>query len=123
MTKTKRLIQWLEGERGRPYQWGAKGPDEWDCSGLVWGAFKSVGILLPHGSANQARFARRIAVARAHEGCLIFKTRSTGVVYHVGIVVAPAALIEARGRKWGVVRRAFWRDEWNLAGKIDSLYA
>ncbi|GFG76713.1 hypothetical protein MBOT_40780 [Mycobacterium botniense] len=35
---------------GRPYQWGAAGPDAFDCSGLVVWAYAQVGITLPHSS-------------------------------------------------------------------------
>ncbi|WP_053093982.1 NlpC/P60 family protein [Mycobacterium heckeshornense] len=35
---------------GRPYQWGAAGPDAFDCSGLVVWAFAQIGVQLPHSS-------------------------------------------------------------------------
>ena len=29
---------------GKPYQWGATGPDAYDCSGLVYAAYAAAGI-------------------------------------------------------------------------------
>ena len=39
---------------GVPYAYGAKGPDELDCSGFTKSAYKAIGISLPNGSFNQA---------------------------------------------------------------------
>lgn len=39
---------------GKPYVWGATGPDGFDCSGLVVWAYKQVGKTLPRSSQAQA---------------------------------------------------------------------
>ncbi len=39
---------------GDPYVWGATGPNEFDCSGLVVWAYKQVGKTLPRSSQAQA---------------------------------------------------------------------
>jgi len=39
---------------GKPYVFGAAGPDSWDCSGLTMGAWAAAGIALPHLAAAQA---------------------------------------------------------------------
>ncbi len=123
MTRCQGMIAWLETQVGYPYVWGCKtGDPGWDCSGLTYGAYKEVGIILPHGSANQARFARNITVAKAHEGCLLFKKRTNGAVHHVAVVVTGGNLIEAKGKAWGVVKGVFVRKEWASAGKVDALY-
>ena len=38
---------------GRPYSWGAKGPASFDCSGLIWYAYKSIGIETGVGTQQQ----------------------------------------------------------------------
>jgi cell wall-associated NlpC family hydrolase len=38
---------------GKPYVWGAVGPDSFDCSGLVQWCWKAAGIDLPHYSGTQ----------------------------------------------------------------------
>lgn len=39
---------------GAPYVWGATGPDQFDCSGLVVWAYKQIGKTLPRSSQAQA---------------------------------------------------------------------
>jgi cell wall-associated NlpC family hydrolase len=39
---------------GKPYVFGAAGPDAFDCSGLTLAAWASAGIALPHLAADQA---------------------------------------------------------------------
>jgi cell wall-associated NlpC family hydrolase len=41
---------------GKPYVFGAIGPDEFDCSGLVVAALKKLGLALPHNSSQQVSF-------------------------------------------------------------------
>lgn len=121
--KVKKLLIWLRSQVGKPYVWNSKGPNTWDCSGLVWGAFRLVGIDLPHGSYNQVKKGRKIPVEKAHAGCLVFKrSKTTGRVFHVAIVVANGQVCEARGKRFGVVERDFRPSEWSEARKIDALY-
>ncbi len=46
-------IAFAAAQIGDPYQWGAAGPDKWDCSGLTMRAWEAGGISLPHYSAGQ----------------------------------------------------------------------
>src|SRR5207247_2560981 len=45
-----RAIATAEAQLGKPYQWGAEGPDSFDCSGLTMYAWASSGVSLPHSS-------------------------------------------------------------------------
>jgi hypothetical protein len=46
-------IQFALGERGKPYVWGATGPDSYDCSGLLLRAFEAAGVtLMPEGGSD-----------------------------------------------------------------------
>lgn len=40
-------LNWAETQAGKPYVWGGTGPYGYDCSGLVYAAFRRVGIDLP----------------------------------------------------------------------------
>lgn len=53
-TDRERLIAAACSMRDIPYEWGAKGPDHYDCSGFTKAAYRAVGIQLPDGSFNQA---------------------------------------------------------------------
>jgi cell wall-associated NlpC family hydrolase len=37
-------IAFAMAQLGKPYQWGAAGPDAYDCSGLVYAAYAAAGI-------------------------------------------------------------------------------
>src|SRR2546423_592560 len=39
---------------GKPYVWGAAGPNAYDCSGLVQWSFKRVGVNLPRVASMQS---------------------------------------------------------------------
>ena len=55
-------------------------------------------------------------------GQLVFKKSSeSGEITHVGIYVGNVQLIECRGRDYGVIRRAYNPDEWQLAGEWPDL--
>ncbi len=39
-----RLMEWATGQVGKLYRWGAKGPDNFDCSGLVTAGLLELGL-------------------------------------------------------------------------------
>lgn len=39
--------QWAETQAGKPYEYGGTGPYGYDCSGLVWAAYRRAGFTLP----------------------------------------------------------------------------
>lgn len=47
--------------KGAPYEWGAKGPDAYDCSGFTKAAYAAGGFELPDGSFNQAEGEQPLA--------------------------------------------------------------
>jgi cell wall-associated NlpC family hydrolase len=71
-------------EYGKPYHYGASGPNSFDCSGFTSFVFRKVGISLPHSSAAQYTVVTHIAKADKRPGDLIFMY-DRGGIYHVGI--------------------------------------
>lgn len=68
---------------GCPYEWGAEGPNSFDCSGLVTWAYRQVGISVPHQSESQYATARqRVSVSEARPGDVLWRYG------HVGIAVS-----------------------------------
>src|ERR1017187_4512242 len=87
-----------EGEHGQPYQWGGTGPDAFDCSGLVMGAYRAAGIDIPRTSQQQWLWGPRIPASQAEPGDLIFFAGSDGTPTapgHVGLVIGGGLMIEA----------------------------
>lgn len=66
------------GKRGRPYVWGAKGPNVFDCSGLTQWAWRQAGVQL--GGDTYAQVAEGVPVPpdQVRAGDLIFPTSSFG---------------------------------------------
>ncbi|MFD9817130.1 C40 family peptidase [Streptomyces sp. NPDC059080] len=71
-------------KKGAPYQYGARGPHRFDCSGLTQYAFKRAGRSLPRTAAAQYNRTRHIRAAARKAGDLVFFHGGQGI-YHVGI--------------------------------------
>lgn len=78
---------------GKPYQWGAAGPDSFDCSGLVMYCYAQIGISLPHSAASQYNRGAKIARENLASGDLVFFGKSS--VSHVGIYAGGGQYIHA----------------------------
>lgn len=65
---------------GKPYVWGATGPDSFDCSGLVMYALKQAfGISYPHFSGDQIARTQHISKDQLRPGDLIGNDEHIGV--------------------------------------------
>jgi peptidoglycan DL-endopeptidase CwlO len=79
-------------QQGKPYVWGAAGPNAYDCSGLVQWAYKQVGVSLPHNAAMQSVLGKPVARADLRPGDLVFFYTP---VSHVGIYVGDGKILNA----------------------------
>jgi cell wall-associated NlpC family hydrolase len=80
----QRVLQEAASHKGAPYQYGAAGPNTFDCSGFTMYVFGRFGVHLSHNAASQYGETRHISSAAKQPGDLIFFTGSGGI-YHVGI--------------------------------------
>src|ERR1041384_6945679 len=55
-------IAFAESQLGKPYVFGAEGPNSYDCSGLVWAAYRSVGVTVPRIAADQEHATTPITI-------------------------------------------------------------
>ena len=62
-SRAQRVLAYALAQRGKPYRWGAAGPNSFDCSGLVMASYARVGIKLPHYTG--ALLGRGVRVARS----------------------------------------------------------
>lgn len=92
----------LSVSKGKPYVWGAKGPNSFDCSGLVQYASRAAGKQLSAPSASQANAVRKISVQEAlrTRGALLFRIGKGGT-NHVAISLGNGSTVEARGKAQG----------------------
>lgn len=68
------IWHWALHQKGKPYVWGATGPHGFDCSGLVYAAYRSRGVILPRTTYGMlaSRHLVRISKAQARPGDLAF---------------------------------------------------
>ncbi len=82
-----RIIQLALGQVGKPYVWGAKGPEQFDCSGLVSWLYAQIGIPIPLGTAGQWPQMAPVNEAQLQPGDLVFfDIQGRGRVDHVGML-------------------------------------
>ena len=81
------IESYAEGFVGRPYQYGAKGPQSFDCSGFTSYVLKQFDIALLSSSMSQAKQGRSVNPRDAKPGDIVYFANGDGRVNHVGIVV------------------------------------
>ncbi|WP_432832032.1 NlpC/P60 family protein [Dactylosporangium sp. CA-092794] len=87
-----RAVRFAYSQLGKVYQWGADGPNSFDCSGLTMAAWKAAGVVLPHNAARQKQTVRPIRRDELRPGDLVFYYKD---VSHVGIYIGDGRVIEA----------------------------
>ncbi|HAQ4791416.1 TPA: N-acetylmuramoyl-L-alanine amidase [Enterococcus faecium] len=81
---------------GKPYVWGAKGPNTFDCSGLTYYVYmKATGHYNGGWTGEQQYAGTQIPVSQAQPGDLVFWGPSSGVTHHVGIYIGNEQFIHA----------------------------
>jgi peptidoglycan DL-endopeptidase CwlO len=86
-----KVVDFAFAQLGKPYKYGAVGPNAFDCSGLTMAAWKQAGFTLPHNAASQYSRTKRVAKADLVPGDLVF---SNGLG-HVGIYIGNGQIIHA----------------------------
>ncbi|MFI7012151.1 NlpC/P60 family protein [Streptomyces sp. NPDC050145] len=78
---------------GKPYVWGAEGPDSFDCSGLTSQAWEHAGRTIPRTSQEQWAQLRRVPIGELRPGDLVvYFPEATHVAMYLGdgmVVQAP----------------------------------
>ena len=94
-----KVISYAKTLLGKPYVWGAQGPNGFDCSGFTYYVFKNAaGISLPRTSSEQSKFGKAVSKSNLKPGDLVFFDTvgsNNGVVTHCGIYIGDGQLIHA----------------------------
>ncbi|ALE77030.1 hypothetical protein FRP1_30510 (plasmid) [Pseudonocardia sp. EC080625-04] len=99
-------VTYALAQLGKPYVWGAKGPDGFDCSGLMLAAWASAGVPIPAGTVNQKNAGTPASPANIAPGDLVFIPGSLGSPdnpRHVGMYVGQGLVVNAYDSSTGVV--------------------
>ena len=78
---------------GKPYVFGADGPDSYDCSGLTKEAWGSVGVYLDHYTKDQWNEGTPVTRDHLEPGDLVFFY--PGSLHHVAIYVGGGMVVHA----------------------------
>ncbi|MGL6107139.1 C40 family peptidase [Romboutsia sp.] len=94
--KVQKVVDLAHDQIGKPYVWGAEGPNSFDCSGLTYYVYKQVGVTLPRVSRDQYSAGKSVSKSDLQPGDLIFaSTDGSGKISHVGIYVGNGYMIHS----------------------------
>ncbi|MFD4317851.1 NlpC/P60 family protein [Streptomyces sp. NPDC058548] len=86
-------LRFAVGQIGKPYEWGAEGPETYDCSGLTQQAWAAAGREVPRTSQEQWATLPRVSLAELRPGDLVvYFPGATHVAVYLGeglVVQAP----------------------------------
>ena len=113
------VLNFAAQQLGKPYVWGAQGPNSFDCSGFTYYVYKNaVGITLPRVSTQQSQYGTTVSKSNLKAGDLIFFDTSgpnNGAVSHVGIYVGNGQMIHASSSQKKIVQVSIENSYWNNA--------
>ncbi len=91
-------VRYALRQLGKPYEWAAEGPRSFDCSGLVYAAYGSVGQRLPRVSRDQYRAGSPVLVNQLLPGDLLFFSTdrsNSRAIHHVAMYVGDGKMVHA----------------------------
>lgn len=100
---------------GKPYRWGASGPNSFDCSGLMMWVWGKAGVSLPHSSRAQYGYGVHVSKSELRPGDLVFYGHP---IHHVGIYVGNGQYIAAPHTGDVVGFRSVHRGGWAGATRL-----
>ena len=88
----RRVVAYTRHQVGVAYSWGGASPATgFDCSGLVYAAYRSIGWTIPRSSWDQLGAGRPVRFARLRPGDLLFSEGGG----HVQLVISKRAAVSA----------------------------
>ncbi|MDP9317923.1 MAG: NlpC/P60 family protein [Actinomycetota bacterium] len=85
-------VQTALAQLGKPYVWGAAGPDAFDCSGLTMYSWAAAGVSLSHASSVQSMQGVPVSIADLRPGDLVFYYSP---VSHVAMYIGNGQVVHA----------------------------
>jgi cell wall-associated NlpC family hydrolase len=89
---------WALSQLGKPYQWGAAGPQTYDCSGLTMVAWAHAGVSLLHYTGYQWDEGPHVPLDQLQRGDLLFYATDNSdpdTIHHVGIYIGNGMMVDA----------------------------
>jgi cell wall-associated NlpC family hydrolase len=92
-------VHYAMAQVGKPYVYGAAGPNSFDCSGLTMAAWGAAGVGLPHSSSAQYGSGTHIAESQLQPGDLVFYYSP---ISHVGMYIGNGMIVNAENPSAGI---------------------
>lgn len=97
--KAVKAVRYALAQLGKPYVWGDEGPDSFDCSGLVWAAYKYAGVHMQARTARAQYYSTRVVPPNQMlPGDLVFfgpVKSNPESIHHVGIYIGGSRIVHA----------------------------
>ncbi|MFI8184848.1 NlpC/P60 family protein [Actinacidiphila glaucinigra] len=90
--KAAKAIEFARAQLGKPYVYGATGPNSYDCSGLTQAAWGAAGVSIPRVTYDQVDFGSRVSADQLQPGDLVFFYSD---ITHVGLYIGGGQMIHA----------------------------
>ena len=93
----------------KPYIWGSEGPNSFDCSGLVYAAYKSAGLGWPNwdrlNSALYSSYTKHVSLKELVPGDLLFYSYkgTISTIHHITIYAGDGMMWEANSKGRGLL--------------------
>lgn len=111
------IVATAKNQVGKEYVLNASGPDEFDCSGLVYYVLNECGITVDRkdcaGYAQNADWSKIESLGDVKAGDILFFCGEDGKIRHAGIAVSSKNMIDASSSHRKVVKRSCNTDYWN----------
>ncbi|MEU1907403.1 C40 family peptidase [Streptomyces hygroscopicus] len=88
----RRALAYALNQIGKPYVWGAEGPDSFDCSGLTSTAWAHAGRIIPRTSQEQWRQLPRVPISQLRPGDLVIYYKGAS---HVAMYAGNGQVVQA----------------------------
>ncbi len=116
------IIQEARGLLNASYQYGAEGPERFDCSGFTRFVFKQKGYDLPRTSSAQAAYGSAVSRSNLRKGDLVFFRTGGGGISHVAIYIGNGKLIHATNPRSDVtissLSEPYWSERYVSARRV-----
>ncbi|MDX3753082.1 NlpC/P60 family protein [Streptomyces sp. AK08-02] len=90
--KAEKALAFARAQVGKPYVWGAAGPDSYDCSSLTQAAWWAAGVSLPRTTYDQVNAGTTVSLSDIQPGDLVFFYEG---ISHVGLYIGNGMMIHA----------------------------
>jgi peptidoglycan DL-endopeptidase CwlO len=119
----QKAVAFALSQLGKPYAWAEEGPDSYDCSGLTFASYLSVGIRLPRVAVDQYLHGpgAHVPVAQLLPGDLLFFStdhNDASKIHHVAMYLGGGRMVHAPNFGEHVKEAPVWWTEYYGALRV-----